>query len=99
MKKNEIIVIRHILGETAEPLLENLGGHRFRLKADAWCLGEPCKGGFFHLRQAIPVRPGQGHEVTREVTKWPRLRKALHHAGLEPVNIPGGDYSWDQQCA
>lgn len=91
-EKNEVIIVRHILGETAESLLENLGGHRFRFKADAWCEGETCAGGFFHLRQAIPVRPGQGHEVVRDATKWPRLRKALHNAGLKPINVPGGDY-------
>ena len=89
-EKDEIIIVRHILGETAKALLEDLGGRRYRFKTDAWCVGATCKGGFFHLRQAIPVRPGW--KVTIDVTKWPRLRKALHHAGLEPVNIPGGDH-------
>ena len=89
-RENEVIIVKCVLGETAESLLEHVEGNKFRFKTDAWCLGEPCKGGFLHLRQAIPVRPGQ--KLTTEVIKWPRLRSALRKEGIEAVCIPGGNH-------
>ena len=89
MAKNQVVVVKHILGETAAPLVEDLGNGKYRFKVDAWCEGETCKGGFFHLRQAIEAKPGK--RITNKVNFWPRLRLALHNAGEQPVNIPGGD--------
>ncbi|MBR2855442.1 hypothetical protein IKE99_00660 [Candidatus Saccharibacteria bacterium] len=88
--KDQVVIVKHILGETAVPLLEDLGNGKYRFRVDAWCEGEACKGGFFHLRQAIEAKPGK--KVTNTVNRWPRLRAALHNAGVRPVNIPGGDY-------
>lgn len=90
MKKDQVVVVKHILGETALPLVEDLGNRKYRFKVDAWCKGETCRGGFFHLRQAIEAKPGK--KITDKVNFWPRLRAALHNAGEQPVNIPGGDY-------
>lgn len=87
--KNEVVTVKHILGETAIPLVEDLGNCKYRFKVDAWCEGETCRGGFFHLRQAIEAKPGK--RITNKVNFWPRLRAALHNAGEQSVNIPGGD--------
>lgn len=90
MAKNQVVMVKYILGETAVPLVEDLGNGKFRFKVDAWCEGEACKGGFFHLRQAIEEKPGK--KITDKVNFWPRLRLALQRAGVKPVNIPGGGY-------
>lgn len=92
MKKiyqNQEVLVKHILGETAANITESLGNGKYRFLVDAYCEGETCQGGFFHLRQAIEAKPGK--KVTDKVTTWPRLRKALQAAGVQPVNIPGGD--------
>ena len=90
MASGQVVVVKHILGETARPLVEDLGNDKYRFKVDAWCEGQTCKGGFFHLRQAIEAKPGK--KITDKVNFWPRLRAALRNAGEQPVNIPGGDY-------
>ena len=89
VREGEIFDVRYILGETAWPLVE-WTGYGYRAKCDILCVGELCRGGFFHLRQAIEIIPGR--TITDQITIWPRLRKALHLAGVKPVNIPGGGY-------
>ena len=92
MKKGTQVIIKHIIGETAEKVLKKLDGenvHEFTVNAfvdDS----EPCKGGFFHLRQAREFIPGKklGND---NVKFWPRLRTACHKAGTERVNVPGGN--------
>ena len=88
MKKDTIVTVKHILGQTAEVLVEPLGDKKYRFKCDAYVKGETCTGGFFHLRQARRVIPGK--KLGNNFKKWPRLRKALHVAGVKPANIPGG---------
>ena len=90
IKKNTQVTIKHIIGETAEVLVTRLDNGKYRFNCDAYVSGERCKGGFFHLRQAREVIPGK--KLGNNIKFWPRLRKALHKAGVEPVNIPGGDY-------
>lgn len=90
IKKNTVVTVKHILGETAEVLVTRLADDKYRFNCDAYVSGERCKGGFFHLRQARKVIPGK--KLGNNIKFWPRLRKALHEAGVEPVNIPGGDY-------
>ena len=90
IKKNTQVEIKHILGETAEVLVTRLDNGKYQFNCDAYVVGEYCKGGFFHLRQAREVISGK--KLGNNVKFWPRLRRALHEAGLEPVNIPGGDY-------
>lgn len=88
MKKNTQVTVKHILGETAEALVTRLYNGKYQFNCDAYVVGEYCKGGFFYLRQAREVIPGK--KLGNNVKSWPRLRRALHEAGLEPVNIPGG---------
>lgn len=89
IKKNTQVTVKHILGETAEVLVTRLDNGKYQFNCDAYVVGEYCKGGFFHLRQAREVIPGK--KLGNNVKFWPRLRKALLEAGLKPVNIPGGD--------
>ncbi len=89
MKKDVIVTVKYILGETAEPLLTQLSDGKFRFNCDAYVIGEKCKDGFYHLRQAREIIPGK--KLGNNVRFWPRLRKALQLAGIRPVNIPGGD--------
>ncbi len=90
VRKNTEIMVKHILGETAGVLMTRLdNGGKYRFNCDAYVSGELCKGGFFHLRQAREVIPGK--ELGKNVKFWPRLRRALHEAGVKPVNIPGGN--------
>lgn len=88
--KNTQVTVKHILGETAGVLVTRLKNGKYQFNCDAYVVGESCKGGFFHLRQAMEVIPGK--KFGNNVKFWPRLRIALHKAGLKPVNIPGGDY-------
>lgn len=90
IKKNTQVTVKHILGETAEVLVTRLDNGMYRFNCDVYVVGEYCKGGFFHLRQAREVIPGK--KLGNNIKFWPRLRKALHEAGLRPINIPGGDY-------
>lgn len=87
--KNQIITVNHIIGETASAVLEELGRHKYRFTCDAYIddSDEIRRGVFKHLRQALPVRKGR---VVDGVRYWPRLRCALHAAGMAPVNVPGG---------
>ena len=89
-KKESNGVVKHILGETAEVLVSRLGDDMYRFNCDAYVVGESCRGGFFHLRQARKVIPGK--KLGNNIRFWPRLRRALQAAGLKPINIPGGDY-------
>lgn len=92
MKKvrfGQIVTVKHILGETAERLVTRLDDGRYRFNCDAYVEGERCKGGFFHLRQAREVIPSQKLAWDFE-KRWPRLRRALHKAGVKPINVPGG---------
>lgn len=88
VKKGTVIVVKHILGETAEELLTK-EKDMYRFNTDAYVAGEVTKGGFFHLRQARQVIPGKPL-ATGKARSWPRLRKALHKAGVRPINVPGG---------
>ncbi|MBQ2937467.1 MAG: hypothetical protein IJE05_01065 [Clostridia bacterium] len=90
IKKNTNVTVKHILGETAEVLVTRLENGMYRFNCDAYAIGEYCKGGFFHLRQAREFIPGKA--LGNNIKFWPRLRKALHVSGLEPINIPGGDF-------
>lgn len=90
IQKNTQVKVKHILGETAEVLVTRLDNGKYQFNCDAYVVGEYRKGVFFHLRQAREVIPGK--KLGNNVKFWPRLRKALHEAGLKPVNIPGGDY-------
>ena len=89
IRKSTAVKVKNILGETAMELVTPLSDGRYRFNCDAYVAGETCKGGFFHLRQAREVIPGK--KLGNNVKFWPRLRKALHEADLEPINIPGGD--------
>lgn len=91
MTKNTIVTIYHIVGETAFAVLEGLGDSKFRFTTDAYIDDSDRlhHNVFKHLRQAIPARKGK---VVQEIKVWPRLRWALRSAGLQPVNIPGGNY-------
>ena len=88
VKKGTEVKVLHILGETAERLLTPING-QFRFSCDAYVVGTPVKGGFFHLRQAREIIPGK--KLGNNFKKWPRLRRALLEAGVKPVHIPGGD--------
>lgn len=90
ISKGTKVTIKHILGETAEVLVTRLNDTMYQFEYDAYVKGETCKGGFFHLRQAREIIPGE--KLGNNVRFWPRLRKALHNAGVKPVNIPGGSY-------
>ena len=90
IKKDTQVVVKHILGETAKVLVTRLDNGKYRFNCDAFASGEYCKGGFFHLRQAREVIPGK--KLGNNIRFWPRLRRALHEAGVEPINIPGGEY-------
>lgn len=89
VKKNTAVVVKHILGETAENLVTRLDNGKYVFNCDAYVSGQACNGGFYHLRQAKELIPGK-KLGSNNVKFWPRLRKALHIAGLTPVNIPGG---------
>ena len=89
VKKDTQVVVKNILGETAEVLVTRLDDGRYQFKCDAYVIGEKCKGGFFHLRQAREVIPGK--KLGNNIRVWPRLRKALHESGVKPVNVPGGE--------
>lgn len=89
IKRNTKVTVRHILGETAEALVTRLDEETYKFNCDAYVAGETCKGGFYHLRQARRVIPGK--KLGNNVKFWPRMRRALHEAGVEPVNIPGGN--------
>lgn len=90
IKKNTQVIVKHILGETAEVLVTRLDNGKYQFKCDAYVKGEYCKGGFFHLRQAREIIPGK--KLGNNIKFWPRLRKALNNAGVKLVHIPGGDY-------
>lgn len=90
IKKNTNVTIKHILGETAEAIVTRLSNGQYKFNCDAYVVGETCKGGFFHLRQAREIIPGK--KLGHNVKFWPRLRRALQEAGVKPVNIPGGGY-------
>lgn len=90
IKKNTVVTVNHILGETAEALVTPVGENKYQFDCNAYVIGERSKGGYFHLRQAREIIPGK--KLGNNVKFWPRLRKALHEAGLKSVNIPGGDY-------
>ena len=89
VKKGTEVIVKHILGETAQNLLVPLRNNSYQSVCDAYVIGETCKAGFFYLRQARAVIPGKKLQTTR-ITYWPKLRKALHELGYSTVNIPGG---------
>ena len=88
--KNTEVTVKHILGETAEVLVTRLDDGKYQFNCDAYVAGEKCRGGFFHLRQAREVIPGK--KLGNNVRFWPRMRRALHKMGIEPINIPGGNF-------
>ena len=90
IKKNTQVIIKHIVGETVESIVTRLDNGLYQFNCDAYVRGEYCKGGFFHIRQAREVIPGR--KIGHNVKFWPRLRKALHEAGVKTVHIPGGGY-------
>ena len=55
IKKNTNVTIKHILGETAEAIVTRLSNGQYKFNCDAYVVGETCKGGFFHLRQAREI--------------------------------------------
>lgn len=90
IKKNKQFIVKHILGETAKALVTRLENGKYKLNCNAYVVGEYCKGGFFHLRQAREVIPGK--KLGKNIMFWPRLRKALHKLGIKSIVVPGGDY-------
>ena len=88
--KGSKVIVKHIIGETAEKLVTRLDDGILQFNCDAYVTGETCKGGFFHLRQAREVI--RGKKLGYKVHFWPRLRRVLREEGLKTVNVPGGDY-------
>lgn len=90
IKKNTQVMVKHIIGETAKVLVTRLDNGMFKFNCDAFVIGESCKGGFFHIRQAREVIPGK--KIGHNIKFWPRLRRALRESGVKTVHIPGGGY-------
>lgn len=90
VKKDTVVIVKHILGETAENVLTCLGGNKYKFNCDAYVEGETCNGGFFHLRQAREVLKGK--QLGFNIRPWQRLRKALKISGVNTVHIPGGSF-------
>ena len=90
IKKNTQVIIKHISRGTAEVLVTRLKNDIYQFKCDSYVIGKYCKGGFFNILQAREVIPGK--KLGHNIKFWPRLRKALHEAGVKTVHIPGGGY-------
>lgn len=88
VKAGSEIKVRHIVGDTIHSVAKKLASGNYLFVRDSYVKGETCKDGFFHLRQAREVRP---KKLGNNVKFWPRLRKACHVAGIQRINIPGGD--------
>lgn len=96
VEKDHRLFIRHIVADTAATVavVEKVDGGSTLLTFEINSLvvvedlhenGLTAK----HLRFARPIRLGVG-DLHSEVKVWPRLRAALHHAGREPIRVPGG---------
>ena len=91
IKKGRTLEIQKNIGETVKELVTPLEEeNKYKFNCNAYVEGEPTKGGFYHLRQAREIIPGK--KLGNNIRIWPRLRKALHKAGISPINIPGGKY-------
>ena len=93
MQKNtEIRNGNCFVAETVEPLVTRLdsSGMHYKFNCDAYVSGKFYRDGSVYLQQAREIIKGK--KLGNNVKFWPRLRKALHVAGVKPVNIPGGAY-------
>jgi len=88
IKAGAEVKVKHIVGETVHNTAKKLANGNYIFTRDSYVKGETCRDGFFHLRQAREMRPEQ---LGNNVKFWPRLRKACHIAGIQRINIPGGD--------
>lgn len=88
IKAGTEVKVKHIVGETVHNTAKKLANGNYLFARDSYVKGETCRDGFFHLRQAREMRPEQ---LGNNVKFWPRLRKACHIAGIQRINIPGGD--------
>lgn len=88
IKAGAEVKVKHIVGNTVYSVAKKLANGNYIFTKDSYVKGETCKDGFFHLRQAREVKPKQ---LGQNVKFWPRLRKACHVAGIQRINIPGGD--------
>lgn len=91
--KGTKVTIKHMLGETVQPLVTRLKGDSYRFNCNAYIIGDAEDDApdnmYFHIRQAREVIPNK--RKGNNVRPWPRLRKALHAEGIEPIHIVGGD--------
>ena len=85
-----MVTVRTTIGETAKKLMTRQKDGRYKFNCDAYVDGEPCRGGFLLIRQAREITPGK--KLGNNVRFWYHLRRALHEAGAESVDVPGGNY-------
>jgi len=88
IKAGTEIKVKHIVGDTVHSVAKKLANGNYLFVRDSYVKGETCRGGFFHLRQAREIKP---KKLGQNVKFWPRLRKACHIAGIQRINVPGGD--------
>ena len=88
IKAGTEVKVKHIVGETVYSIAKKLVNGNYIFTRDSYVKGETCRDGFFHLRQAREIRQVK---LGNNVKFWPRLRKACHIAGIQRINIPGGD--------
>ena len=88
IKAGSEVKIKHIVGDTVHNVAKKLANGNYLFVRDSYVKGETCRGGFFHLRQAREIKP---KKLGQNVKFWPRLRKACHIAGIQRINVPGGD--------
>jgi len=88
-KGKKVFVPSYLVGETAKEFVERVKDDRYEFKCDVYVKDKYRKGIFCQLSQARKVIPGK--KLGDNVYFWPRLRRALHEAGVKPIRIPGGD--------
>lgn len=88
-KGKKVFVPSYLVGETAKEFVERVKDDWYEFKCDVYVKDKYRKGIFCQLSQARKVIPGK--KIGDNVLFWPRLRRALHVAGVKPIRIPGGD--------
>lgn len=88
VKAGTEIKVKHIVGETVHSVAKKLANGNYLFVKDSYVKGETCRDGFFHLRQAREIK---SKKLGDNVKFWPRLRKACNIAGIQRINVPGGD--------
>ena len=86
----EVLVVEHILGETAQRLTTRVDDRHVRFNYPAYAKGETTRGGFYHLRQARRIKPGVRLNTNHDTVSWPKLRRALQIANMPVTRVPGG---------